>query len=425
MKNDIIENIIKIGNEFVEQFQNTFLSKHSFIQFLILLLLVIVSFPIVFILNKIIKQLMNKKKNLFNRRIGKLVFFTTYLILNSITIYIFKSNDHAVRILELVNNLIFAYVAMHLISIVTQKSGLSKVIYRIVWVLVVLNILGLYSPLLNILDSFAIEFGETKVSILLIIKGFVVLLLSTWLSLKISNVANSFVDKSERLNPTLKVLISKIIKITIVTTSILLALSFIGIKLTAFALFGSAIGVGIGFGLQKIVSNLMSGFILLFDKSVKPGDVIAIDDTFGWIKSMAARYITVTTIEGKEHLIPNEDLITHKVINWSHSNKRIRVNVDVGVSYNADIPKALKIVKESAKSNSRVLKDPQPVALLVGFGDSSIDLQLKFWITDPEKGIDNIKSDIYLYIWEKFKEENIEIPFPQTDVHIITKKEEN
>ncbi|MEA1972440.1 MAG: mechanosensitive ion channel [Candidatus Cloacimonadota bacterium] len=424
MQKDIINNLIKNSTKLLEKFQGIFFSKEGLIQFVILIILFIISTFIYIIIKKAINKSYVKKKNSLSLNLNKLIFATTFLLLNSITIQILKSNTYQIVILEIINQLIFAFLVIHIISKVTIKSGISKILSIIIWFMVILNILDLLAPLLQLLDGISVEFGEKKVSILLAIKSAIVLILATWLSLKISNFTNSFVERNENLNPTLKVLISKILKIVVVTSAIVLALTFIGIKLTAFALFGSAIGVGLGFGLQKIVSNFMSGFILLFDKSIKPGDVISIDATFGWIKSMTARYITVSTIDGKEHLIPNEDLITSKVVNWSHSNKMIRLNVDVGVSYNADIPKALKLVKISAISVSRVLKNPEPVALLLGFGDSSINLRLKFWITDPEKGIENIKSDIHLNIWKKFKEEDIEIPFPQTDVHIIPQKME-
>jgi len=161
------------------------------------------------------------------------------------------------------------------------------------------------------------------------------------------------------------------------------------------------------------------------DKSIKPGDVIEIDNTFGVIQSLSTRYVTLLTIEEKEHLIPNEDLITHKVINWSHSNRLIRLNVNVGVAYNTDIPLAMELITEAAKKLNRVYKFRQPKALIKDFGSSSIDLSITFWIKDPELGIDNIQSDVRLEIWKTFKEHNIQIPFPQNDVYIKSLPESN
>ena len=174
----------------------------------------------------------------------------------------------------------------------------------------------------------------------------------------------------------------------------------------------------LNFGLQKIISNLISGILLLLDKSIKPGDVITIGDTYGWINSLGARYVSLVTREGKEFLIPNEDLITHQVENWSFSDNAVRLKVPVGISYHADVRLAMNLCVEAAKENNRVIGVPEPVCLLGGFGDSSVDLELRFWIDDPINGLGNVKSQVLLAIWDKFHQHNIEIPFPQRDLHI-------
>ena len=188
--------------------------------------------------------------------------------------------------------------------------------------------------------------------------------------------------------------------------------------LQRLTLLGGAIGVGIGFGLQKVVSNLVSGLILLLDRSIKPGDVIEIDGTYGWINSLRARYASVITRDGKEHLIPNEDLITSKVVNWSFSDKNVRVRVPIGISYEADPRQAVDLCLDAARSAPRVLNDPEPRCLVMGFGDNSVNLQLRFWIDDPSNGVGNIRSKVLLAVWDRFQEEGIEIPFPQRDVRV-------
>ena len=198
----------------------------------------------------------------------------------------------------------------------------------------------------------------------------------------------------------------------------LVTLSTVGIDLTAFALFGGAVGVGLGFGFQKVFSNLISGILLLLDRSIKPGDVIEVGSTFGRIQALRARYAAVRTRDGTEYLIPNEDLITTRVVNWSFSNKLVRLKIPFGVSYDSDIVLARKLVLEAAAATSRVLKVPKPVCHLKDFGESSIDLELRIWINDPEKGVSNIGSEIRLAIWISFKEHGIEFPFPQRDVHL-------
>jgi small-conductance mechanosensitive channel len=178
--------------------------------------------------------------------------------------------------------------------------------------------------------------------------------------------------------------------------------------------------VGLGFGLQKVVSNFVSGIILLMEKSVKPGDVIAIEDGYGWVQSLGARYVSVLTRDGIEHIIPNEDFITQKVENWSFSDNNLRLKIPVGVSYNCDLELAIKLCIEAANGEERVKNKTATVCLIKGFGDNSVDLELRFWIDDPSAGCANIQSKVYLSIWHKFKEHSIEIPYPQRDLHIRT-----
>lgn len=190
--------------------------------------------------------------------------------------------------------------------------------------------------------------------------------------------------------------------------------------MTAFTVFSGAIGVGVGFGLQKIVSNLISGVILLIDKSIKPGDVISVGDEYGWVNSLGARYVSVVTRDGTEHLIPNEELITQRVENWSYSNNLVRLRAPVGVHYKSDVRHAISLCIEAARATPRVLQDPAPVCLLKGFGDSSVDLEIRFWIQDPAEGMSNVLSEVLLRVWDRFHEEGVEIPYPQRDLHIRT-----
>ncbi|MCK5099860.1 MAG: mechanosensitive ion channel, partial [Desulfobacteraceae bacterium] len=214
------------------------------------------------------------------------------------------------------------------------------------------------------------------------------------------------------------VLLVKTARVTIYTIIILVALNSTGIELTTLTVFGGALGVGIGFGLQKVVSNFISGIILLLDKSIKPGDVIEIDDVYGYISKLQSRYVSVVIRDGSEHLIPNEDLITQKVINWSFSDTKIRIKVPIGISYDSDPHHVMELIMSSIKGMTRILSDPEPACLLRGFGDSSVDLELRFWIKDPENGVENIKSEVLLNVWDTFKDNNIVIPFPQRDVHL-------
>ncbi|WP_309396051.1 mechanosensitive ion channel family protein [Cerasicoccus maritimus] len=244
------------------------------------------------------------------------------------------------------------------------------------------------------------------------------LAIALWVGIGLSQLIERRVDTIDRINPSTRALIGKFIRIIFIVLAMVIGLTSVGIDLSALTIFGGALGIGLGFGLQKIVSNLISGFILLSDRSIKPGDVIELEGTYGWINSLRARYVSVITRDGTEHLIPNEDLITQRVVNWSFSHDRVRIRLDVGISYNEDPHRAIEICKAAAAKQTRVLKDPPPVCLLKGFGDSSVDLQLRFWIRDPNEGVANVQSLVLLEIWDRFKEEGIEIPFPQRDLHL-------
>jgi small-conductance mechanosensitive channel len=191
-----------------------------------------------------------------------------------------------------------------------------------------------------------------------------------------------------------------------------------GIDLTAFAVFSGAVGVGIGFGLQKIVSNFVSGIILLLERSIKPGDVIEVGSTFGSVTYLGARYASVRGRDGKEYLIPNENLITNQVVNWSYSSRLVRLDVPFGVAYDSDLHAVRDLAVEAAKRTNRVLASPMPVCHLTGFGDSAVNLLLRFWINDPANGVANIKGAVLLGLWDAFKAHGIQIPFPQRDVRI-------
>ena len=277
---------------------------------------------------------------------------------------------------------------------------------------------GLLEPTFDFLGSLSFAVGKSNLSVLDLVNGIFILLFLLWMSSLLGSAGETKIRQLPNLPPSLQVLLAKVVRVLLIFLSFLVAMSTIGLDLSSFALLGGAIGVGIGFGLQKVVSNLVSGLILLLDRSIKPGDVIEIDDTYGWINSLRARYASIITRDGKEHLIPNEDLITNRVVNWSFSDKNIRVRVPVGISYDSNPRKAMELCVEAARSSGRVLNDPEPRCLLTSFGDNSVNLELRFWINDPSNGVGNARSEVLLSIWDKFKESGISIPFPQRDLHL-------
>lgn len=271
---------------------------------------------------------------------------------------------------------------------------------------------------LEAIQSIQFTVGNITFSAWGIAAGLLAFGLTLWISLGIARLVENQIQGLRRLSPSLRVLIVKIIRITFIIAATMIALSSMGINMSSLTVLGGAIGLGLGFGLQKVVSNFVSGIILLLDNSIKPGDVIEIEGTYGWINNLRARYASVITRDGTEHLIPNEDLITQRVINWSFTDELVRQRVPIGVSYKADPHECIRLILEAAKGIERVLEDPKPVCLLKGFGDSSVDLELRFWIGDPANGIANVRSAVLLKVWDTFKENGIEIPFPQRDLHI-------
>lgn len=289
----------------------------------------------------------------------------------------------------------------------------------LIWLVVALLLLGWLEPLMQGLDSIAISTGESRISLLSVFKlitsvGFF-LLLAIWLSAWLEKQLQS----TQRLNSSLKVGLAKGVRTLLIILAFLIALDSIGIDLTALAVFGGALGVGLGFGLQRIASNFISGFILLFDRSIRPGDVISVGNSFGWVSALRARYVVVKDREGVERLIPNENLITSEVINWSYSDRNVRIKLPLQISYEDDPEQAMELMLNAAKACSRVLTLPEPVCRLMEFADNGIQLELRVWVNDPEQGTASVRSEINLAIWKAFKEHSITIPYPQRDVHII------
>ena len=211
----------------------------------------------------------------------------------------------------------------------------------------------------------------------------------------------------------------KTLQIGLYTTALLMGLKAVGFDLGSLAVLSGAIGLGIGFGLKKIVSNLISGIIILLDKSIKPGDVISLNDTFGWITQLGARYASVNTRDGREHLISNEDFITYQVINWSHSSDFVRLDIFFGVDYRSNPHEVKKVASQAPLTVGRVVTNPAPVCHVVNFGDSSIDFILRFWIRDPNKGLTNIRGNVYLALWDTLQENNISIPYPRREITML------
>ncbi len=350
---------------------------------------------------------------------SKLVVFPTlWLIVVWLSVLVAHGAGWPLHLLESTASLLTAWVLIRLTSQLVRDKAWAQFVAVTLWTVAALNILDLLDPTIELLDSLAVTFGELRVSVLTMVKGVLSLFVLVWVAIVASGVLERRFNQSPNLTPSVQVLLGKLTRATLLIIAVLIAIRSVGIDLTAFAVFSGALGVGIGFGLQKIIANLVSGVILLLEKSIKPGDVIAVNGTYGWIESFGARYASVVTRDGTEHLIPNEDLITQRVENWSHRDNLLRLRIPIGVSYRADVKLAIQQCLDAASEVDRVLKEPKSVCLLKGFGDSSVDLELRIWIDDPQNGVSNVKSLVLLLVWEKFHEHAIEIPFPQRDLHV-------
>lgn len=318
--------------------------------------------------------------------------------------------------LKLVFNLGLAWLVVSVLSRIIRSRQLSNWVAVLAWLLVALNLTGYLDPTAKALDALAFNVGQVRISVLLLIKSVALLIGLTWLASNTGNFIERRVQMMSDLTPSLQVLIGKFIKITLVIAAVMIALNAVGIDLTVFAVFSGAIGVGLGFGLQKVVSNFISGVIILLDKSIKPGDTISLGDTFGWIRELRSRYVSVVTRDGREYLIPNEDFITEKVINWSFTDKLVRLDVEFGVSYNSNPHEVSRLAIEAVENVDRVSKLKKPVCWLTEFGDSSLNFKARFWISDPQGGLTNIRGQVMLALWDAFEANGINIPYPHREI---------
>ncbi len=288
----------------------------------------------------------------------------------------------------------------------------------LVWLGVVLHLVGWLPEVLAFLDSLAVDMGDARISVLSVFKLMLLVTVALTLAMWFSSLLNNWLKSTQHVTPSMQVGFAKVSRFIFITLAFLLALNAVGINLSTLAVFGGALGVGLGFGLQRIASNFISGFILVMDRSIKPGDVITVGEKFGWVEELKARYVVVRNREGVDTLIPNENLITTEVINWSYSDRNVRLDIPVQVSYDDDPEQAMAAMLDCAFASERVLREPKPSVRLKEFADSGIELLLMVWIGDPENGAAGVKSDINLAIWRAFKREGITIPYPQRDLHI-------
>lgn len=321
--------------------------------------------------------------------------------------------------------LMSAWIVVRLVTLVIQSEFWSRVAFFVAWPIAALDAFGALEPVVEQMRALAIPLGENDdgepvdISLLDVVRTLFYFIVLFWAASFIGKLVASQLEQIDDLSPSLRALIVKVLNVLLPIVALLFAFQIVGFNLATLAVFSGAVGLGVGLGLQRIVSNFVAGFTLIADKSIKPRDTIEIDGTFGWVTSMQARYVALRTRDGTEMLIPNDRFITEGVTNWSRSDRVVRLHAPFGVSYSTDDLRAVqKIATDAAVAVDRVVSSPAPVCNLVGFGDSSVDFDLRFWITDPANGLANVRNEVYLGIWDGLKAANIEIPFPQRDLHV-------
>ena len=315
------------------------------------------------------------------------------------------------------------------ISLGNRTKGWGNVITFVIWGVLALHVLGWFDPVVQALDSVGVKTGKGKITLWSVLKLlFTVgafILVAVWMARWFERRLMSM----QGLALSMRIGIAKFSQFFLIALSILLGLNAAGLDLTTLNVLTGAIGVGLGFGLQAIVANFISGFVLLMDRSIKPGDVISFTgmpgtstEGFGWVQELRGRYVVVRDRDGVETLVPNQHLITNSVINWSYTDPRVRLKLPVRVSYRDDPEEALAVLLKAAEGHARILRDPAPVSRMMGFNDYGFDLELRFWISDPQEGVNNVRSDVNRAIWRLFKEHGITIPVAQREVVLEMKE---
>lgn len=312
------------------------------------------------------------------------------------------------------------YTLRYIFSPSAWLKTTENAISGLVWLLVALHLVGFLPEILRALDEVSFSVGKVRFSLLLIVQSLVTVAVTVVIALWLSRLLENRVMRAERINMNLRVVVTKLLRVTLTLVGVLAALSAVGFDITLLSVFGGALGVGLGLGLQKIASNYVSGFIILLDESVHLGDVMTIDGHYGVVSQIRSRYLVLRKLDGTEVVIPNETLIGSAVINHSFTDRKARINLPIQISYESGLEVAMTLMRDVAGQHSRVLKDPPPETQILGFGENGIDLQLVLWIPDPEEGSASLKSALYLEIWHAFQNHGVAIPYPQRDIRIVS-----
>src|SRR3984885_832172 len=331
--------------------------------------------------------------------------------------------------MQLATALILVRLAMYLLRLALGPRSWMRTwetrLTLLVWLAISFQLIGWFDAIQNTLDAINLLPGKGRFTLWALLKGLVIITVFVLVASVVARAAERRIMHVESIALSTRIGITKFTYFFVVGLGVLLGINAAGVDLTALTVLTGAVGLGLGFGLQSIASNFVSGFVLLMDKSIKPGDVISFTgmpgtstESFGWVQALRGRYVVVRDRDGVETLVPNQQLITNPVINWSYSDRKVRLKLPVRISYRDDPEQALAILMHATEGNPRILRDPPPVSRLMQFSDHGMDLELRFWIADPEAGVNNVRSDVNRAIWRLFRDAGITIPVAQREVFV-------
>lgn len=367
-----------------------------------------------------------RAREMGHRGLKRLAFPVTGLVLVLVARTVLAPWHH-INLLNLAVPLLLSLAVIRVVFFVLRLAfspsgalaGFEKVFALMAWGVVALHILGVLPSLIDAMESVAFTVGKQKLNLWLILQGLATVLATLLVALWLGGLIEARLNAATGLDANLRVVFTRLAKALLIVVAVMIGLPMVGIDLTTLSVFGGALGVGLGFGLQKIAANYVSGFIILLDRSIRLGNVISVGQERGIVSRITTRYTVVRANTGIEAIIPNETLVGSTVLNETYTDPKVRIALPVQVAYGTDLEQTMAVLVSAASSHPRVLAEPAPRALVLAFADSGINMELGFWISDPEAGTGDVRSDVNLAIWRAFQAAGIEIPFPQREVRMI------
>jgi small-conductance mechanosensitive channel len=346
--------------------------------------------------------------------INRVLFPLSCLLIVLLGQLILSSWQH-VSLLKLANRLFFAMavvrIIVYLLRYLFSPGGwlkvLESIIAWIIWGLLALHLTGLLPEIIQALEGMRFNIGKNPVNLLLVLQALLTVIVTIFIALWLSRLLENKLMRAEQVNINLRVVLTKLIRIVLIFIATLVALSAVGLDITLLSVFGGALGVGLGLGMQRIASNYVSGFIILLDKSMQIGDVISVDKHYGVVQDLRSRYMVLSKLDGTHVIIPNETLITTAVVNHSLTEHKGRVQIELAISVDSPLEQALQLMQDIPRQHKRILETPHPAARIKGFSEHGVELTLTVWVSDPENGALGLQSALFMDVWTVFKENNI------------------